>query len=94
MRGKVAVATAPRFVKPSLQDVAAYAASMHYFGFNSEAFMAYYESNGWKVGRNPMRDWKAAVRSWHSKDRPKKADNIHNLGTITDFAKEAQYDTF
>ena len=26
--------------------------------------MDYYESNGWKVGRNPMRDWKATVRRW------------------------------
>ena len=29
-------------------------------------FHSYYESNGWRVGRNPMRDWKAAVRSWES----------------------------
>jgi hypothetical protein len=27
-------------------------------------FWDYYESNGWKVGRNPMKDWKAAVRNW------------------------------
>ncbi len=36
-------------------------------------FHSYYESNGWKVGKNPMKDWKAAVRSWESNgmgDRP------------------------
>jgi hypothetical protein len=29
-----------------------------------ERFFNYYTSNGWKVGKNPMKDWKAAVRSW------------------------------
>ena len=91
---KVASAPVPRFVKPSAMEVSAYAVQMGYIGFNVEAFCSYYESNGWKVGRNPMKDWKAAVRSWHSKDKPKKADSIHNVGTATDFEKEAMYDTF
>jgi hypothetical protein len=30
----------------------------------TEKFHAHYEANGWKVGRNPMKDWKAAVRTW------------------------------
>jgi hypothetical protein len=30
----------------------------------TEKFHAHYEANGWKVGRNPMKDWKAAVRKW------------------------------
>ena len=29
-----------------------------------KSFLNYYESNGWKVGKNPMKDWKAAVRTW------------------------------
>lgn len=36
---------------------------------NAEAFFAYYESNGWMVGKNKMKDWKAAVRTWEQKDR-------------------------
>lgn len=50
---------------PSLEEVASYCRERgnhvdpHYFH-------SYYESNGWRVGRNPMRDWKAAVRSWES----------------------------
>ena len=31
---------------------------------NAEHFFDYYESNGWKVGKNSMKDWKAAVRTW------------------------------
>lgn len=36
---------------------------------NAEAFFAYYESNGWMVGKNKMKDWKAAVRTWEQKSR-------------------------
>jgi hypothetical protein len=34
----------------------------------AQRFVDYYESVGWKVGKNPMKDWKAAVRTWISKD--------------------------
>lgn len=69
---KVAVATAPqRMPRPTLEEVAAYAAAKHYTGFNAERFYAYYESNGWKVGRNPMKSWKNAVTSWHFRDQEK-----------------------
>ena len=30
----------------------------------SEKLHDYYAANGWKVGRNPMKDWKAATRNW------------------------------
>ena len=33
-----------------------------------QAFLDYYESNGWKVGNNPMKDWKAAARSWSRRE--------------------------
>ncbi len=33
-----------------------------------EKWFSYYESNGWKVGRNQMKDWKASIRQWLSKD--------------------------
>ena len=33
----------------------------------AEKFMDYYESNGWKVGKNPIKDWRACVRSWCKK---------------------------
>ena len=34
------------------------------FGFSAERFVAYYDSNGWKVGKGAMKDWKAACRTW------------------------------
>jgi hypothetical protein len=33
-----------------------------------EKWFSYYESNGWKVGRNQMKNWKASIRQWLSKD--------------------------
>lgn len=60
------LAQAPKpkqFVKPTPQEVKAYAISIG-FRLDGERFCAYYESNGWKVGRNPMRNWEAAVVTW------------------------------
>jgi hypothetical protein len=34
-----------------------------------EAFHDYYTSNGWKVGRNPMKDWKAAYKNWIKREK-------------------------
>lgn len=59
-----------RFEKPSAADVSAYAAERGFPDFDAEHFVDYYESNGWKVGRNPMRDWKACVRRWLREERP------------------------
>lgn len=53
-----------RFEKPCEEDVERYASEIGCPGFNARHFVDYYDSNGWKVGRNPMKDWRAAVRSW------------------------------
>lgn len=53
----------PRFVPPTLDEVRAYCRERQ-STIDPERFMDYYQANGWKVGRNPMRDWKAAVRKW------------------------------
>lgn len=57
-----------RFSKPSVAEVSAYAEERGHRFFDAEKFVDYYESNGWKVGKNPMRDWKAAVRNWARND--------------------------
>ena len=48
-----------RFAPPSLEEVKNYIQEKHY-SVKPESFIAHYESNGWKVGRNPMKSWKAA----------------------------------
>lgn len=54
---------AKRFTPPTLEEVTAYCIER---GNNVDAqhFIDYYTSNGWLVGKNKMKDWKAAVRTW------------------------------
>ena len=52
-----------RFSPPALEEVKAYCEERGN-GVDAQRWYDYYTSNGWKVGKNPMRDWKAAVRTW------------------------------
>jgi len=60
--------TASRFSAPTVDEVRAYAQEKG-FSIDPEHFVDYYTSNGWRVGRNPMKDWRATVRTWASRDR-------------------------
>ena len=57
-----------RLIPPTVEEVRAYAAQRG-DSLDPEAFIDYYTANGWKVGRNPMKDWKAAVRTWARKEQ-------------------------
>nr|DAI50961.1 MAG TPA: DnaD like replication protein [Caudoviricetes sp.] len=52
-----------RFEKPTLSEIKAYCIERGN-KVDAQHFYDYYESNGWKVGKNSMKDWKAAVRTW------------------------------
>jgi hypothetical protein len=55
-----------RFTKPSRMDVCEYMAEKHVNDYEteSEKFVDFYSSKGWFVGKNKMKDWRAAVRNW------------------------------
>ena len=55
--------TREKFTPPTLEDVRAYCQERKN-NVDPERWLDHYTSNGWKVGRNPMKDWKAAVRTW------------------------------
>lgn len=59
--------TGARMARPTLEDVRQYCEERNN-GVDPEAFMAHYESNGWRVGKNPMKSWKAAVITWEKRD--------------------------
>lgn len=59
--------TRPRFSPPTVEEVKAYCTEKGY-GVDPQRFVDYYTSNGWMVGKNHMKDWKAAVRTWHGKE--------------------------
>jgi len=52
-----------RFIFPDLKEIQEYCQERHN-NVNPKRFFDYYQANGWRVGKNPMIDWKAAVRSW------------------------------
>ena len=55
------------FIPPSIEQVRAYCASRHN-NVDAEAFVDFYSSKGWMIGKNKMKDWKSAVRTWERGD--------------------------
>lgn len=59
--------TALRFVPPTLEEVKARILEMGYT-FDAETFIAFYQSKNWMVGKNKMKDWKAAMVTWQKRE--------------------------
>jgi hypothetical protein len=74
------------FVKPTLEEVAVYCQERSN-SVSAQQFINHYESNGWMVGKNRMKDWKAAVRTWESNN----FDNEPKNSTSGSPAAEKQY---
>lgn len=53
-----------KFVKPTIEELKEYSSEIGFKDFDANYFYDYYESNGWKVGKNSMKDWKATIRTW------------------------------
>jgi len=61
------------FKKPTLSELSSYFQEIN-LSEDPQRFLDYYQANGWKVGRNPMKDWRAAARQWKARrvaDKPK-----------------------
>lgn len=56
-----------RFIPPTVEEVAQYCFD-RMSSVDPQRFVDYYTSNGWMVGKNKMKDWKAAVRTWEQKE--------------------------
>mgnify|MGYP007091808962 CR=1 FL=1 len=56
-----------KFVKPTVEEIRDYCIERKN-NVSAQYFYDYYEANGWKVGKNPMKDWKATVRNWERRD--------------------------
>lgn len=52
-----------KFEKPTVAEVDAYCKERNN-GIDAEAFVAFYESKGWLIGKNPMKSWKSAIITW------------------------------
>jgi hypothetical protein len=79
-----------RFVKPTIEEIGAYFKLIDYDVPNiAQKFFNYYEANGWKVGKNKMKNWHSACQTWkinaydkqdEKEDRFKKELNDHLKG--------------
>lgn len=57
------------FIKPSIEEINSYCKERNNT-INAYTFFNHYESNGWMIGKNKMKDWRASIRTWESKNNP------------------------
>ena len=67
-----------RFAPPSVEEVVSYCRERKN-GVDAQRFVDFYASKGWKVGNNPMKDWKAAVRTWEGRDKETQAASAKGI---------------
>lgn len=77
------VSTTKKFIPPTVEEVKEYCIERNN-NVDAERFIDYYTANGWKVGKNSMKDWKAAVRTWERRS--------DNGGYNTNSKKDTEYD--
>ena len=75
------------FVKPTIEEVAAYCRERGNT-IDPEAFIDHYESSGWIVGRSPMKDWKAAVRTWEKRRDIRPASSKPEKESLSDYYRK------
>ena len=73
-----------RFSPPSCQQVREYLKERNITTFNAESFIDFYESKNWMIGKNKMKNWKAAVRTWEQRDRGPDNKSVREIlrGTV------------
>lgn len=71
------------FQPPTIEEVKDYIKNNSY-NVNADRFFEFYSSKGWLIGKNRMKDWKAAVRGWHAREK--------NSGNFNDYSLKTSYD--
>ena len=74
------------FTKPTTEEVKAYCAERKN-NVDPDKFIDFYESKGWVIGKNPMKDWKACVRTWEKggSSPPNKPSSVYVNPTQKEF---------
>lgn len=63
-----------KFQKPTIAEVVSYCEERNN-GIDGEEFYYFYESKGWKIGKSPMKSWKAAIITWEKNSKKNKSNN-------------------
>lgn len=73
--------TSTKFSPPSLSDVVTYLEDL----VLAKKFYCHYESNGWKVGKNSMKSWRAAADQWRAREinQTKTKEDEQRIGRIS-----------
>ena len=81
--------TRKAFSPPSVDEVKAYC-SERKNSVDAEKFVDYYSSNGWMVGKNKMKDWKAAVRTWEKNQygNQKKTSSVSDTSKFKNYTED------
>lgn len=77
------------FQPPSVDEVEAYCRERGN-SVDAQNFVDWYTANGWKVGKNPMKDWKAAVRTWERSTVKKETKSPSKYMTAEEYKKQKQ----
>lgn len=73
---------ATRFIKPTIDEIKTFLNEQEYetdIDRYADRFYNFYESKGWKVGKEKMKDWKAAIRGWLSRDNIRKIEKKETI---------------
>ena len=80
-----------RFVPPTVGEVSAYINEKGYH-VNAEQFVDFYESKGWMVGKNKMKDWQACVRTWERNNQNNtRGGTQRSTNPFLDMLREGEY---
>lgn len=81
---------ASRFIPPTRQELISYCEEKN-LSVDVDRFLDYYTSNGWMVGKNKMKDWKATLRNWSRKERQDNGRAAESSNKFRNF-EERDYD--
>ena len=70
-----------KIIPPKIEWVDEYCRSRNNT-IDANRFCDYYESNGWKVGSKKMKDWKACVRTWESREKERQEETYKNNNAL------------
>jgi len=78
------------FIKPTISEVEIYCTERNNT-IDAESFINFYDSKGWMVGKNKMKDWMACIRTWEMRDKknPKKTSKIDSQ--INEYLKGKEF---
>lgn len=76
-----------KFIKPTIEEIREYCQERKN-NIDAQYFYDYYEANGWKVGKNSMKDWKATIRNWERRNFNGTTENIVYNGTQQNRSEE------